>query len=110
MWLSWILSFLTSKIGRIVAILGTGFLVGLWTGNSLTVKYYKAGEIAALNEQIKRNKKVIEAQTKYASELRDKELQLEEELENALEEARKSPTAGNVGLPSDSVRRLNKVR
>lgn len=110
MWLSWILSFLTSKIGRIAVISATTFFLGLWTGNSLTVKYYKAGEIAALNEQIKRNKKVIEAQTKYATELRDKELKLEEDLENALEEASKSPTANNVGLPADSVRRLNQIR
>ena len=99
MWLSLILKILTSKIGRIAVISATTFFLGLWTGNSLTVKYYKAGEIAALNEQIK-----------YATELRDKELKLEEDLENALEEASKSPTANNVGLPADSVRRLNQIR
>jgi predicted Holliday junction resolvase-like endonuclease len=105
-----LLSFFTSRLGQIVGVSVISMILGLYVGNSWTITYYKAKEIAALNNQIKRNKKVIEAQTKYVSEIRDRELKLEEELETALEEARNSPTANNISLPADSVQRLNKIR
>ena len=105
-----LISFATSRVGSLLSVSLLSVLLGLYLGNSWTVKYYKSKEIAALNEQIKHNKKVIEAQTKYVSEIRDRELKLEEELEKALEEATNSPTAGNISLPVDSVRRLNKIR
>ncbi len=108
--LAFVLQILSSKVGRAAIIVGLSFLAGIWTGNSYTVKYYKAKEIAALNKQIEHNKKVIEAQTKLVTEIRDRELNLEKELEEALENARNSPTAGNIVLPIDSVRRLDKIR
>ena len=105
-----LISFATSRIGSLVSVSLLSLVLGLYLGNGWTVKYYKAKEIAELQNQIEHNKKVIAAQTKYVTEIRERELNLEDELEKALEEAASSPTAGNVSLPVDSVRRLNKVR
>lgn len=111
------LSFLMSLIGGIIpnwkviaATSAIALLTGLYTGNRLTVLYFEGKELRAVQAQLNHTKKVIEAQTKYATELREKELKLEADLEDALEAARNSPTAGNTCLPLDGVRRLDKIR
>lgn len=104
------LQILTSKLGIYGVIALVLFGSGVASGHSWTKKYYKAKEIAALEERIAHNKKVIEYQTKYVTEVLEREKKLEVLVEELSDEASKDPTANRPSISLDGVRRLNKVR
>jgi len=103
-------AFVGSKILRIAVVLGLTFIAGVYSGNTLTVKYYKWKEIAALNEKIKKNEELIKWQNTEIANLQKSGLQLQDDLESLKQNAEQDTNANNPSLSVDGVRRLNKIR
>lgn len=62
------------------------------------------------NRQIKANELAKEKEKALIEELNKKNLELDAKAKEAISEAEKDPTAGNIALPESSVLRINKVR
>jgi len=62
------------------------------------------------NRQIKANELAKEREKVLLEELNKKKLELDALAKEAISEAEKDPTAGNIALPESSVLRINKVR
>ena len=107
-WMS-ILAMLKSSIVQTVAISGMMFALGVYTGSSLAIKYYKIKEVAALNAQIAHNERVILWSRKEITKLLDEEQKLEELVRTLNEEADKDPDRDKPSINIDGVRRLNKA-
>lgn len=103
-------TFLLSSLGRYVSIAAVAFVLGGYSGYSLTKTYYKAAEIRELEAQIEHNKKVIKWAWEEMNKLAEQQKELDALVERLQDEADKDPTADRPAISLDGVRRLNQVQ